>query len=446
MTDTTVVWFRLDLRLADNPALRAAVHRGGPVIPVFIWSPEEDGRWQPGAASRWWLHQSLAQLDSSLRDRGARLILRHGPALEMIQQLVIETAASAVYWNRRYEPAAIDRDRRLTSALSEHGTSAESCNSALLFEPWTVRNQHGAPYQVFSAFWRACLELDEPRPPQSLPLEIQSPRRWPGTVPLSDLGLEPTHDWAGGLRSNWRPGESGARDELHRFLDEGLSEYATVRDRPDRVGTSRLSPHLHFGELGPRQIWWAVRQELGVRSEAKQSFLRELGWREFAHHLLYHFPHTPDQPLRNGLARLPWTRNSDNLSAWQRGRTGIPIVDAGMRELWHTGWMHNRVRMIVASFLAKDLLIPWQDGASWFWDTLVDADLANNTLGWQWTAGCGADAAPYFRILNPVRQGEKFDPIGAYVRRWVPELRALPDRWLPATLGSARCGSCRVQG
>lgn len=430
MSDTTLLWFRLDLRVTDNTALMAAVRRGGPVIPVFIWSPEEEGPWQPGAASRWWLHQSLTRLDASLRDRGSRLIVRRGPTLETIRELLVESAATAVYWNRRYEPACIDRDSRVKAELRTDGRLTESFSSSLLFEPWNVRTQHDAPYKVFSAYWKACLAYREPQPPAPAPEEIRSPRRWPTTLPLHELGLEPTVDWAGGLRSAWRPGEAGALEALNRFLDEGLSEYYRERDRPDRVGTSHISPHLHFGEMSIRQVWSTVRARPDGRAIASQFFLRELGWREFAHHLLYHFPHTPEQPLRDNFAAFPWEEDRANLRAWQRGRTGYPIVDAGMRELWHTGWMHNRVRMIVASFLVKDLLIPWQEGAAWFWDTLVDADLANNTLGWQWTAGCGADAAPYFRIFNPVRQGEKFDPNGDYVRRWVPELDNMSIAWI----------------
>lgn len=430
MNDTTLLWFRLDLRLTDNPALLAAVHRGRPVIPVFIWSPEEEGHWEPGAASRWWLHQSLTQLDASLRERGSRLIVRRGPTLPTICALLKESDATAVYWDRRYEPAVIDRDRHVKTALHEEGRIAESFNSSLLFEPWTVRTKPDQPYQVFSAFWKACQALQEPEPPQPAPQEITSPRRWPATLPLKELGLEPAIDWAGGLRSSWHPGEAGALEALSRFLDEGLSEYSTARDHPDRVGTSRLSAHLHFGEIGPRQVWSAVRGTQHSRSESEQCYLRELGWREFAHHLLFHFAHTPEKPLQESFADFPWEPDPKRLRAWQRGRTGYPIVDAGMRELWQTGWMHNRVRMIVASFLVKDLLIPWLEGAAWFWDTLVDADLANNTLGWQWTAGCGADAAPFFRIFNPVNQGEKFDPYGDYVRRWVPELHRLPREWV----------------
>ena len=436
MSESTLLWFRLDLRLTDNPALRATLCRGRPVIPVFIWSPEEEGRWEPGAASRWWLHQSLTRLDASLRERGSRLIVRRGPALPTIRALLEESGATAVYWNRRYEPAVLDRDRHLKTALQEDGRIAESFNSALLFEPWTVRTKHGQPYRVFSAFWRACQAQTEPEPLQPAPQTIESPPRWPATIPLRELGLEPSLDRAGGLRSRWCPGEAGALAALRRFLDEGLCGYSTGRDHPDRVRTSRLSPHLHFGEIGPRQVWSAVRGGQHGRSEAGRDYLRELGWREFAHHLLFHFPYTPEQPLRQDFAAFPWEADEANLRAWRRGRTGYPIVDAGMRELWQTGWMHNRVRMIAASFLVKDLLIPWQEGAAWFWDTLVDADLANNTLGWQWTAGCGADAAPYFRIFNPVSQGEKFDPSGDYVRRWVPELDRLPNEWVHKPWGA----------
>ncbi len=430
MSESTVVWFRLDLRLADNPALQAAVGRQRPVLPVFIWSPEEEGRWPPGAASRWWLHQSLTKLDAALRQRGSRLIVRRGPTLGAIRALLKETGASAVYWNRRYEPAVIERDRHIESALRQDGITTDSFNASLLFEPSTVVTRQDKPYRVFSAFWKACLSHPEPGAPAPAPGNLKRPRRWPTSLPLSELALEPTIDWAGGLRSSWCPGEMGASQELKRFLGDVLSDYARARDHPAHVGTSRLSPHLHFGEIGPRQIWSAIQRQRSGSSDAGQAYLRELGWREFAYHLLFHFPHTPEQPLRENFADFPWRRDRKNLRAWQRGETGYPMVDAGMRELWHTGWMHNRVRMIVASFLVKDLLIPWQQGAAWFWDTLVDADLANNTLGWQWTAGCGADAAPYFRIFNPVSQGEKFDPEGDYVRRWVPELANVAMKWI----------------
>ena len=431
----TLLWFRHDLRLSDNPALLAAVSRGGPVIPIFIWSPEEEGRWRLGSAARWWLHHSLAQLDASLHQQQSRLIIRRGPTLETMRELLDRSGATAVYWNRQYEPATISRDSRLKAALHRDGRIAESFNGSLLFEPWAVRNQKGQPYQVFSAFWKACLAPPEPAPPQAAPEQMATPRHWPATLKPADLGLEPSIDWAGGLRASWRPGEAGAAEQLRRFLEEALDGYATARDQPGRPGTSRLSPHLHYGEISVRQIGFAVRTHLrggGTRqnADAVHDYAREVGWREFAHYLLYHFPHTPEQPLRTEFAGFPWEEDRKALRAWQSGRTGYPIVDAGMRELWHTGWMHNRVRMVVASFLVKDLLIPWQDGAAWFWDTLVDADLANNTLGWQWTAGCGTDAAPYFRIFNPVSQGEKFDPNGDYVRRWIPELKKLPSEWV----------------
>lgn len=434
-TDGSLVWFRQDLRLGYNPALIAALGRGEPIIPVFIWAPDEEGQWPPGAASRWWLHQSLAKLDASLRRLGSRLIIQRGPTLDTLRTLLDQTGSTAVFCNRRYEPAVIKRDSRVKAVLQKDGRMFESFNGSLLSDPWTVRNQQGKPYQVFTPYWKACLATSEPAPPEGAPTHIINPRRWPATLKLAELGLEPAIDWAVGLRASWCPGEVGAAEQLRRFLEEGLADYPTGRNRPDRMGTSRLSPHLHFGEISVRQIWSALRgQRPGHRithpAEALRVYGSELGWREFAHHLLFHFPQTPQQPLRKEFALFPWQPDKGNLCAWQRGRTGYPIVDAGMRELWHTGWMHNRVRMIVASFLVKDLLIPWQRGAAWFWDTLVDADLACNTLGWQWSAGCGADAAPYFRVFNPVTQGEKFDPQGDYVRHWIPELKRLPSEWV----------------
>jgi len=434
-TSPVLVWFRLDLRLVDNPALTAAAAGGGMVVPVFVYAPEEEGDWPPGAASRWWLHQSLLSLRTALEKAGSRLILRRGPSLATLLGLARETGAQAIYWNRRYEPAAIQRDRAVKEALRAAGVEAQSTNSALLFEPWTVANKAGRPFQVFTPFWRHCLSLDQPASPAPAPTLLPAPERWPQTEPLEAFALEPRLDWAGGLRSTWNPGETGAWRHLHRFCEQAFTDYSNQRNRPDLEGTSRLSPHLHFGEVGPRQVWhelrsFAARRGLEPRDWRQSQFLAEIGWREFAHHLLYHFPRTPDEPLRQEFARFPWRSDAKLLRAWQRGRTGYPIVDAGMRQLWSTGWMHNRVRMIVASFLVKDLLIDWREGARWFWDTLVDADLASNTLGWQWTAGCGADAAPYFRIFNPVSQGQRFDPNGDYTRRWVSELSCLPNQWI----------------
>jgi deoxyribodipyrimidine photo-lyase len=429
MSATVLIWHRADLRLADHPALTAAVTEGALVVPVFIWAPEEEEPWHPGAASRWWLHESLKALDAELRSAGSGLVLRRGPSLDALRSLLKETGARSVYWCRRYEPAAMARDGRVQADLHRSGYVTRTFGGALLFEPCEICTQQGRPFQVFTPFWRACRQRPEPAPPAPAPSVIAGPKQLPASASLVELGLYPTPDWAGGLRANWRPGEAGARAELARFVDSSLARYAADRDRPDRPGTSRLSPHLHFGEISVRQVWSALRRQANPAGAA-EAYLRQLGWREFAHHLLYHFPDTPQRPWRERFANWPAQNDATRLRAWQTGRTGYPIVDAGMRELWHTGWMHNRVRMIVASFLVKDLLIPWQVGAKWFWDTLVDADLANNTLGWQWSAGCGADASPYVRIFNPVTQGRKFDPDGVYVRRWLPELSRLPRRWL----------------
>lgn len=415
-----LMWFRRDLRLADNPALAAALATGRPVVPVFIWCPEEEGAWKPGAASRWWLHHSLVALDDSLRQRGARLVVRTGPSLAALQDLMRETGATEVYWNRLYEPLLIARDTAVKAALP-----AQSFNGSLLHEPWTVLNQAGKPYQVFTPFYKACLAVGEPGTPRPAPQVFPTVGKV-SSVDFQRLELLPRRNWADGFADHWTPGETGAWRQLEAFPVE---HYGTERDRPDHTGTSRLSPHLHFGEISPRQVWHALRA--GKRPNA-EPYLRQLVWREFAHHLLYHFPHTPTEPLRTEFRAFPWASNPDQLKAWQKGRTGYPIVDAGLRELWATGWMHNRVRMIVASFLVKDLMLPWTAGAAWFWDTLVDADLANNTLGWQWTAGCGADAAPYFRVFNPMLQGAKFDPDGAYVKRWIPELARLDAPWIHA--------------
>jgi len=428
---SSLVWFRNDLRLADNPALQAALKREQSVIPVFIWAPAEEDQWEPGAASKWWLHQSLKALAADLLAAGSRLVLRCGPSLKTLQGLIEETGATAVYWNRRYEPAVIARDTSVKTALRNAGVEAESFNAALLHEPWTIQNKSGKPFQVFTPFWKHCLTLPDPPEPTRAPKQIPVPLRWPSSTALGELELEPVIDWTQGIRAAWTPGATGAQENLKRFVRAAFESYSTQRDRPDLTGTSRLSSHLHFGEISPRQIWHALRRSADSSPAWRNSqFLTEVGWREFAHHLLYHFPHTPTEPLRAEFKNFPWRDDQAWLKAWQRGQTGVPLVDAGMRELWTTGWMHNRVRMVAASFLVKNLLLPWQAGARWFWDTLVDADLAQNSLGWQWTAGCGADAAPYFRIFNPVSQGEKFDPDGDYVRRWVPELAKLPVQWI----------------
>ena len=426
----TLVWFRQDLRIADNPALAAAQDRGKPVIPVFIWAPDEEGEWPPGGAGEWWLHQSLAALSADLRSLGSRLVIRSGSTREALRKLIKETGAKAVLWNRRYEPGITKRDKALKAELRDSGIEAESFNASLLHEPWSIQNKSGNPFQVFTPFWKHCLTLPDPPEPINPPKKIPSPTDWPTSLDLAELELEPKIKWAEGMRAAWKPGAAGSKEQLQRFIASAFQNYSSDRNRPDVLGTSRLSPHLHFGEISPRQIWHALRKAAPSPAWRNSQFLAEVGWREFAHHLLYHFPHTPTEPLRADFKNFPWRDNNEWLKAWQRGRTGVPLVDAGMRELWTTGWMHNRIRMVVASFLVKNLLIPWQEGARWFWDTLVDADLAQNTLGWQWTAGCGADAAPYFRIFNPISQGEKFDPNGDYVRKWVPELARLPAQWI----------------
>ena len=430
MSAPVIVWFRQDLRLADNPALAAAVDSGAPVIPVYIHDTTAPGDWKPGGASLWWLHHSLTALASDLAARGSRLILREGPAERVLERLIDETGAGMVLWNRLYEPWAVARDTALKSTISARGMRVESFNAGLLFEPWTIKTGSGGPYRVFTPFWKACLAAPAPAVPRRAPKTVAAPSRWPASDTLDAWKLLPTKpDWAGGLRAAWRPGEAGAHDRLDGFLQVALDDYDSMRNRPDIDGSSRLSPHLHFGEIGPRQIWHRVQALADadkVPAKSAATFLKEIGWREFSYHLLYHYPTLPQEPLQPSFAAFPWRAAAEELKAWQSGRTGYPIVDAGMRQLWATGWMHNRVRMIVGSFLVKHLMLPWQAGEAWFWDTLVDADLASNAASWQWIGGCGADAAPYFRVFNPMLQGEKFDPEGEYVAKWVPELAALP--------------------
>lgn len=427
-----LLWFRLDLRLADNPALREAVEAGSAVIPVFVYAPEEDGRWAPGAVSRWWLHRSLEQLDARLRQLGSKLVLRRGPTAEALCELARRTGARLAVWSRRYEPHVIRRDAEVRSALLNEGVRVRQTGGALLVEPWQLRSAAGRPFRVFTPFWTALEKrIREAGKPLAVPQRIPPPETWPGSLRLEDLALLPTREQARSWEQRWQPGETGAQAALRRFVQSGLRRYRLDRDRLDRPGTSALSPHLHFGEISPRQVWHSVAGKAALpRSANAVAFLRELAWREFAHHVLYFFPEAVEEPLKPQFRNFPWRDDAELLRAWQQGQTGYPIVDAGMRELSQTGWIPNRVRMIVASFLVKHLGIRWQAGAEWFWRTLADADLASNTLNWQWVAGCGVDAAPYFRVFNPVLQGEKFDPQGDYVRRWVPELERLPDEWI----------------
>ena len=408
-------WFRRDLRLADNIAFTEAAETGRPIIPVYVIDAQD-----AGGASRWWLHHSLASLDQSLRDLGSSLLLRSGRPEQVLAELAAESGADTIFFNRRFEPEGRDQER----TLAESGVEVAGSTDYLVSPPTSLKTQTGGCYRVFTPFWKASAALGEPAMPLPAPASLSFARHDLPAKPLESFGLLPTRpDWAGGLRETWAPGEPNALQLLDE-LASTLAGYADYRDRPDLDATSRLSPHLHFGEISSRQVWHGVRrlQAQAGGLDGAEAFLRQLHWREFSAYLLFHFPHLPSSPLRPEFQHFPWSDNEDHLRAWQRGKTGFPIVDAGMRQLWHTGWMHNRVRMIVASFLVKDLMIPWQRGADWFLDTLVDADLANNSASWQWVAGCGSDAAPYFRVFNPDLQAKKFDPDGAYVRRWIPEL------------------------
>ncbi len=429
----TLLWFRQDLRLQDNPALQSALARGAEIVPVFILDDAAEGRWRMGGASRWWLHHALVALDASLQGLGSRLVIARGDSVQELRDLVRKTGAGALYWNRRYEPALIARDSAIKAEFQSAGLDVKSFNGALLNEPHTIANKAGRPFQVFTPYWRHCLALPVETPVKFTAKSLAPPPQQLRSLEIAELELLPKRTWDAGFSALWQPGEAGAAKRLKQFAARAMENYAETRNLPDRDGTSMLSPWLHCGEISPRQVWAAVAakaKDTGVfpPSNGARVFLSEVGWREFAHHLLYHFPHTPERPLRPDFEKFPWAEDPGGvkLRAWQRGQTGYPIVDAGMRQLWHTGWMHNRVRMVVASFLVKHLRLPWSHGAAWFWDTLVDADLASNTLGWQWSAGCGADAAPYFRIFAPVLQGEKFDVHGDYVRRWVPELAQMP--------------------
>ncbi len=427
MNAPAIVWFRNDLRLADHPALDAAARSGAPLVALYIHDDASPGDWRRGSASRWWLHHSLESLANDLAKLGVPLILRRGDAQFVIEELVASTGAGAVYWNRLYEPWAMRRDSVIKANLRSRGLRVESFNGALLFEPSALRNKSGDPFRVFTPFWRACLAAVPPEAPLPAPKKL-TPAPAPASDALKDWKLLPTKpDWSGGLRDAWRPGEAAAMARLKEFARADMKHYKTARDFMAKSGVSRLSPHLHFGEVSARQCWAVVDAN---RSDGASAFLREIGWREFCYHLLVANPDMPERALDGRFADFPWRDDPKALQAWQRGKTGYPLIDAAMRELWQTGYQHNRARMVSASFLVKHLLIPWQQGERWFWDTLVDADLANNSGGWQWVAGCGADAAPYFRVFNPVIQGEKFDPDGDYVRRYVPELGKLDARYI----------------
>jgi deoxyribodipyrimidine photo-lyase len=433
-----IVLFRNDLRLSDNPALHAAIVSGQPVLPVFIHDETAPLR-RLGGAARWWLHHSLAALTKAFDSLGSDLVVMRGNTQSLLSALVEKTGAKQVVWNRRYGLAEIEADKALKTALQAKGIEAKSFNGHLLREPWDVKSKTGTHLRVFTPFYRAMMALGEPHAPIGPPVQLQAYRgAMPEEhrVPFADLHLLPTRpDWSAGLAAEWMPGDTGAMQRLTAFLDGAIDGYGEGRNRPDKLSTSMLSPHLRFGEISVRQVWHAaVASFRSGRSKAsaadQETFLKELGWREFSYHLLYHHPDLASANHQPKFDGFPWSEAPDKLKAWQRGLTGYPVVDAGMRQLWQTGWMHNRVRMIVGSFLVKHLLIDWRQGEDWFWDTLVDADPASNAASWQWVAGSGADAAPYFRIFNPVSQGEKFDPRGDYVRKYVPELANMPAKFI----------------
>lgn len=430
-TSPALVLFRQDLRVDDNRALAAAAASGKPVIPVFILDETSPGIRPLGGARRWWLHGSLTALAQAVEALGAPLLFRRGAMDDVVKALVRASGADCVFWNRRYDPAAAAIDASLKADLRAEGVTVETFDGQLLHEPTRLKTGAGTPYKVYSAFWRALAGQDEPRAPVDRPAALQPAKSMPAGERLADWRLLPTRpDWAGGLREAWQPGADGARAALEMFVDEHLAGYEQNRDIPALPATSRLSPHLAAGEITPFQILDRVRRAgRKLPSRDADKFRQELGWREFCYHLLFHNPRLAEENYNKSFDGFPWGPKW-HLGAWQRGATGYPIVDAGMRELWQTGVMHNRVRMIVASFLSKHLLIDWRDGETWFWDTLVDADAASNPANWQWVAGSGADAAPYFRVFNPILQGEKFDPGGDYVRRFAPELAKIPVKFI----------------
>jgi len=434
-----IVWFRNDLRITDNPALSAALDRYQKILPVYIHAPHEHAPWEPGEASNWWLHHSLDSLGQSLESMGSYLLLKKGNSLETLQTLIEKTGAKAVFWNRMYEPALIKRDAKIKKLFKVAGINCQSFNGQLLTEPHTILNNSGSAFKVFSAYWRkTSREIDSAQQLLPAPQEICSPQLSDSSglsgfikssSSLKQLELLPEKNWYQGFYNHWEPGEQGGRKSLINLIENTLNAYKINHDIPSVSGTSRLSPHLHFGEVSAREVFSLCQQNSSVMNYPiadMEKFISELGWREFAYYLMYHFPDSTNQSLDQRFDLYGWVDESKQpelLQQWQQGKTGIPIVDAGMRELWQTGWMHNRVRMITASILTKNMGFHWISGARWFWDTLIDADLAANTLGWQWTAGCGVDAAPYFRIFSPARQTERFDADGTYIKHWLPELQ-----------------------
>jgi deoxyribodipyrimidine photo-lyase len=420
-----IMWFRQDLRLNDNPALSSAIE-SGQVLPIYILDESKD--WNIGAASRWWLHHSLHALNESLQ---GNLWILKGDAAQLLPEIAIEQRAKQVFWNRCYEPWTIRRDSRIKAYLTENDIMVSSQNGSLIWEPWENLKQDGSAYKVFTPFYKYAIANNPPTEPLHTNIDgLETVRCTQSENRIDELGLLPSINWYEEIAASWQPGELGAQQRLENFIDDGLADYRDGRDFPAKRSVSMLSPHLHFGEISPRAAASAVKRAGEIEGVEGQSehFVRELAWREFSYYSLYHFPQLSQQNMKSQFDRFPWIHDEKNLRLWQQGKTGFPLVDAGMRELWQTGYMHNRVRMIVGSFLVKNLMIHWLEGARWFWDCLLDADLANNSCSWQWVAGSGADAAPYFRIFNPVTQSLKFDPQARYIRRFLPELSELSDK------------------
>ena len=423
---TTIVWFRKDLRIQDNPALLEASKKGA-VLPIFIWSPEEEVYDHKAQASQLWLYHSLQALADQLKQLGLPLILRKGSSLDILKDIIKESNAQALYFNERYEPVIHNRDERIKNAIISENVEVKTFHSHTLFEPFSIKNKDGKPYKVYTPFWKQCLKTTVPLPLPA-PSVTVVPNQSFDTLSVEELMQMPTHPWQQKLSTHWTVGEGGAIEQLHTFIESAINEYKINRDYPSKANTSFLSPYLAWGEISPKVIWHTLlNREPDERIEA---FLRQLVWREFSYDQLLQVPNSVDRPIRSEFNVFPWQEDEQLFNAWKKGMTGYPLIDAGMRQLWETGWMHNRVRMITASFLVKHLLIHWTKGADWFRQTLVDYDVANNTMGWQWVAGSGVDAAPYFRIFNPILQGEKFDIDGQYTRKWVPELAKLPTKYL----------------
>ena len=425
----SIFWYRRDLRLRDNPGLDFCLKNSKNTLLVYIFSTE-DLSCKEGAASRWWLHHSLNELSERIKSLGSKLyILKSNDTKQTLLDLAKEVKAELICWNRLYEPGIIKRDTEIKKELIKNGLACESFNGYTLIEPWEIKNSTSKPYQVFTPFWRSLSQKFKEKNPSVAPKKISKFETSINSIKLSSLNLLPKIPWDAKFYEYWKPGEINAQKLINHFIKHKIDKYKTDRDFLDRNGSSALSPHLHFGEISSNDIWFQCR-ESKLSVDSAEPFLRQLGWRDFASHLLFHFPHTEKEPLKKEFESFPWSKDKKLLKAWQSGKTGYPIIDAGMRELWISGSMHNRVRMIVGSFLVKNLMIHWREGANWFWDCLLDADLANNTLGWQWVSGCGADAAPYFRIFNPITQSQKFDEEGNYLRKWLPELKDLPNKWI----------------